>query len=175
MRFRKTLQLFCFVLLGVFTIAAQEPSEKKTEKPILNETVKRESWSKPIFVNLPSKVSSKKSLTIQGVKVLEKSYKFEKRQFFSMVESCDIKNDELELAYNELDFLLDGFTSYEINGKVFAYQANFWFIQPEDGYEIGAGILPIYADEEGNGHFKLRCDDKTDLESLPEWIKPPKK
>ncbi len=171
MRFRKTIQTICFVLFAAFMVNAQEASEEKTEKSLLNGTVERESLSQPIFVNQPSKVLSKKSLTIQGVKVLTKFHKFDKRQYFSMVESCDIKNDELELAYNDIDFLLDGFTSYKINGKVFAYQANFWFIQVEDNYEIGAGVLPIYVDEKGNGHFKLRCDDKTDLKSLTEWIK----
>lgn len=196
MKFRNTIQLFCFILFVAFTAVAQESSEKKAEKRFLNETVKRETWSKPIFVNIPSKVSPKKStmmhsssmndsaiqddskvslkesLRIQGVEVFKKFHKFEKRQFFSMVESCEVENDALEVSYNEFDYLLDGFTSYEVKGKVFAYQANFWFIQPEDGYEIGAGILPIYVDEEGNGNFKLRCDDKTELKSLPKWIKP---
>ena len=173
MKHRKIIYTICLVLLTVSAISAQEPSARREARKMrLNkEPVTRESSTAPLFVNYPAKISRKKSPTIEGIKIQKKFHKFTKKQYFSLVESCDIKSDQWEVTYNDSDFLLDGFTSYEIKGKVFAYQANFRVIDAEDGYEIGNGILPIYVDEEGNGRFKLRCDGKTALESLPEWIK----
>jgi hypothetical protein len=174
MKHRKIIYAIGLVLFTVLAIDAQEPSAKREARKmrLIKEPVTRESRSAPVFVNYPARISRKGSLTIEGIKIQKKFHKFTKKQYFSLVESCDIKRDQWEVDYNDSDYLLDGFTSYEIKGKVFAYQANFRVIDAEDGYEIGSGILPIYVDEEGNGGFKLRCNDKTRLESLPEWIKP---
>ncbi len=126
-------------------------------------------WNEPIFADRVLKVIAGTPQTIEGIKVQTKLHEL-KPERLDMVESCNVQNDELETAYNELNYDVGKFTTYEVKGRVFAYEVDYELIEAENGYEIGAGIGRIYVDEEGNGKFKLRCD-KNELESLPKWVK----
>ena len=126
-------------------------------------------WSEIMLADRVLKVLEGTPQTIEGIKVQTKLYEL-KPERLDMVESCDVQNDGLGIAYNEFDYDVEKFTAYEIKGKIFAYQVDYELIEAENAYQIGAGIGQIYVDEEGNGVFKVRCD-KTELDSLPKWIK----
>ncbi len=147
----------------------QKSDDEQSKEVIVKRAVAREGWTSPVFADRVVKVLDGTAQVIDGVDVQIKLHELKKERL-DMVESCDIQNDNLEIAYNELDYDVEKFTTYEVKGKIFAYEISYAFIQAEDGYEIGAGVTNSYIDEEGNGKFKLYCG-KAELKSLPKWVK----
>lgn len=152
-----------------FTASAENSNNSQPEGSVTKRIVAREGWTSPIFADRVTKIINGTPQVIEGVKVNTKLHEL-KTERLNLVETCDINLDNLEIAHNSLDFDVEQFTTYEINGKVFAYQVPYEFIDTEEEYDIGAGTIFIYVDEEGNGQFKLRCDE-TELRKLPAWIK----
>lgn len=150
-------------------IIAQKLGNEQFKDLGFKRILRREGWASPIFSDRVLKVINGTSQTIEGIKIKTKLHEL-KPERLDVVESCDVQNDNLEIAYNGFDYDVEKFISYEVKNKVFAYKISYELINGEDGHEIGAGNSYIYVDEEGNGVFKLLCN-KTELKSLPKWVK----
>lgn len=150
--------------------STQKMRDRKSEELTTKRTVAREGWTSPIFADRVTKVLRGAPRIIEGITVQTKLHEL-KLERLDMVESCEIQNDSSEIAFIEFDYEVEKFTSYEVKGRVFAYEVDYALINAEDGYDIGARIGGFYVDEEGDGYFKLLCEDNSELRSLPEWVK----
>lgn len=150
--------------------SSQKTGDGQSEERTIKRTVAREGWTSPIFADRVTKVLKGKPRIIEGITVQTKLHEL-KLERLDLVESCEIDQDSLELAFNSEDYDVEKFTSLEVKGKVFAYEVDYALIEAEDGYDIGAGIGRVYVDEQRNGYFKLSCEYNTELKTLPEWVK----
>jgi hypothetical protein len=112
---------------------------------------------------------------IDGVEVQLKSYKLEDEQIV-FVESCDRKPNEeptVEDAYwGRYAGVVREFTSYEVQGRVFAYRFTYYVVQAKNGYittRAGAAVDFYYLDENGNGTFEQYLGAMP-LRFLPDWV-----
>lgn len=131
-------------------------------------TLSRE-WTTPIIADRVERSIETGDETIEGVKLQTKLHLM-KPERLGLIETCKPESDQMERAYNDEDYDIEKFTTYEIDGKTFAYVIHYELIDAKNQFEIGAGIQNVYVDETGSGTFKLRCD-VMELKSLPEWVK----
>ena len=139
-------------------IASVQKDADKQNSSISKRAITRDGWTSPIFADRVLKVLDGIPKSIEGIKFQTKLHEL-KSERLDMVESCDIQKDALEVSYNAFDYDVEKFTTYEIKGKIFAYEVDYALVDTEDGEDVGAEIGGIYVDEEGNGYFKLRCED----------------
>jgi hypothetical protein len=169
----KVLWVVCFVLFAACVVNAQEPDEAQEAEPLVQRNIERSGWTIPLFADQVSEVKDGKPEIIEGVEVQTKLHKLKDEQLV-YVESCDPKVDEKLIANGQRrDFVVRGFTTYEVKGRVFAYGVVYYIVMAENGYiteRYGAAVNVHYVDEDGNGTFELRCRAMT-LKSLPEWVK----
>lgn len=153
------------------TVDNRKVNDSQTEKTKAKRIITREWTEFPVFADRVSKVLDGAPKIIEGIKIQTKIHEL-KVERLDLIESCDIHHDNLEVIHNDRDYEVEKFTSYQVKGKVFAYEVHYEFIEAENDYYIGAGTIEFYVDEEGNGKFKLLCNDSgTELKSLPEWVK----
>jgi hypothetical protein len=152
------------------TTKIEKSVDTKSKETISKRVLAKHWWTSPVITDRISKTINGKQRIIGGITVQTKLHQL-KREILDFVETCDTEQNNLEITHNTLDFAVDKFTTYEIKDRVFAYQIPYEFINAEDGHEIGAGNEAIYIDEEGNGNFKLLCNENREIESLPKWIK----
>jgi hypothetical protein len=160
------------------------PVKAVVQPPIDNTIAKRiltREWTVPIFIDRVTKTLEGKSEVIEGITVQTKVHEI-KPEYLDYVENCPPTTKEIEerdkalaerdsdVNFVEFDERVESFTTYEINGRVFAYAVPYESYDEETKDEIGIGFEKIYVDEDGSGVFKLRCDEM-DLKALPQWVK----
>lgn len=145
--------------------------DKKSKESATKRVLAKQWWTSPVISDQIIKTLNGKQLVIEEITVQTKLHQL-KREILDLVESCYIEQNNEQITYNTLDFAVDKFTTYEVKDRVFAYEIPYELINAEDGqHEIGAGNRVIFVDEEGNGNFKLLCNENEELESLPKWVK----
>jgi len=153
---------------------------KAVEQPPVDKTIAKRiltrEWTVPIFIDRVTKTLKGKSQVIDGITVQTKLHEI-KEEYLDYVENCPLSAEMIEQReresfenFVEFDQKVETFTTYEINGRVFAYAVSYESYDEETKDEIGIGFENIYVDEDGSGVFKHRCDTN-DLDSLPEWVK----
>ena len=169
----KVIRVICFIMFAACVVNAQGSEEAQVVEPLIQRTVERSGWTIPVFADQVSEVKNGKPEIIEGVEVQVKVHKLKGEQLV-YVESCNPKVDKKLIANNKRrDFVVRGFKTYEIKGRVFAYDVAYYVLRAENGYIVeryGAAVSVHYVDEDGNGTFELRCRSMT-LKSLPEWVK----
>lgn len=152
-------------------ITATAKKSNKNPKPKRNLT--RE-WFKPVFSDQVTKTINATPQVFNNIQIKTKLLEL-KPEIYDEIEFCPSSIQEVE-EYNpdiipiDFDYIIRKATTYEINGRVFAHVVPFEGIEAETQFEIGVGFQNVYVDEDGNGYFKLRCDE-TELKSLPQWVK----
>jgi hypothetical protein len=151
--------------------------QKITENTKPKRILTRE-WSAPVFNDDVVKVINAEPQIIEGIKVQTRLHEL-KSELIDDVEFCPLPAEELEkikkelpadIIYTEQNYIVKKFTTYEIKGRIFAYEIPYEAIDAETLYEIGVGFQSVYVDEDGSGYFKMRCSE-TELKSLPAWVK----
>jgi hypothetical protein len=156
-------------------VAAKQKFSAETK---LKRILTRE-WTIPIFNDRVTKTLNGRPRVIDGIAVQTKIHEIE-REDLGEVESCRVEIPEskrLSAADRALmsqgppsENKVESFTTYEINGIIFAYIITYESVEAETGREIGVGFENIYVDEDGSGTFKLYCKER-DLKTLPQWVK----
>lgn len=152
----------------------QEPIDANRTKRILTPE-----WTAPIFADRLTKTIQGKPEIVEGIKIQTKYHEI-KTEILDHVENCPPDAETVKMRdealskgmidFTEFDEKVEGYTTYEINGRVFAYAVNYESVDEETEDEIGIGFKNVYVDETGSGTFKLRCSEM-DLKSLPQWVK----
>lgn len=127
-------------------------------------------WLMPCL-GVASEIVPLKDETIENIAVHIKIHKLVKENLVG-VEGCRPESKEPK-GEKLMPFAVREFFSYEVKGRVFAYQIRFTFIEFErDGLVQHAGgqYNAYYFDENGDGTFKIRCGAKG-IENLPAWVK----
>jgi hypothetical protein len=136
-------------------------------------TLECDAWSIDELLARPSEVKGHGSVNV-GFDVQTKNHRLAQQLVLPIEDCVDGEADE-EATANNMQYvaIARDFTSYEMKGRVFAYQV---------GYEIGLTKnqeitkrlrLPVwfyYVDEVGDGTFELlRSSTRTGL--VPDWVK----
>lgn len=181
------MRIFAPFILSLFIVtagAAQgnvspdalKTTEAATGKPLVATISIPGSWATWPLANISTKVSTDKAVVLDGVKVQTRVRTFSAPQMVS-AEICgyaDAGADDGKTGYPFFDadgiYRVDDFTTYERNGRVFAYEVIYNVYR--DGQEIGAGLGGIYVDEEGRGEFRINCNlNDQHRTPVPKWIK----
>ncbi len=156
-------------------ITATAQKIEKNTKP--KKIITRE-WGVPIFNDGVFKVINAEPQIIEGITVQTKLHQL-KSERIDEIEDCHKSAEELEKINSEMPdeiidddeyYTIEKFTTYEINGRTFAFEVPYMEIETETEYIRGNGSQLIYVDEDGSGFFKKRCGTAW-LEPLPEWVK----
>ncbi len=134
-------------------------------------------WGVPVFNANVWKVINAEPAIIEGVTVQTKRHQL-KSERFKEIEDCPMTAEQLEEFNNEIAddlrkvekyYRIEKFTTFEINGRIFAYEVPYGEVEVETGM-TSYGSQAVYVDEDGSGYFKKRCATAW-LEFLPEWVK----
>ena len=175
----KFLTTIILILSAAVLLLAQKTPDKPVEQlpmkvdPVSSALIPGE-WTSLPFAGAVVKVTAGKSVVIDGIKVRTKHHTLTKEQIVS-AELCSYLDGSGKLFPVMDDWKLFGvkdFTTYEIRGRIFAYEVSFDFINAADGVRIGATRSEFYIDREGTGRFSIDCELKDfKLTTVPGWIK----
>jgi hypothetical protein len=155
----KRLILVGFALLVAHAAIAQE------SKRLEGRLVERSGWTVPIFCDVESKSLPSMTKIIDGIEVQVRKHELAEEQL--------VKIEDCSPAYRAQDFAIKDYFSYLANGHTFAYQLAFDFVYVEEGVittRAAASLGRFYVDEDGDGTFEMRCNEK-ELYKLPKWLK----
>jgi len=132
-------------------------------------TVRASGWSTPIIADRVRKTIDTETIIIDGVKIQTKLHEIE-RERLDLIESCP-PDPILRLDPNRnFDFDVEKYESFEVEGRPFAYQIRYEFVDEAGQYEIGAGSASLYVDHDGSGKFALECGENT-TPTIPKWVR----
>jgi hypothetical protein len=151
----------------------------KTEKStrLRKKTVKEDGWRVP-GIDEYRKVSSVTEKQVKGVAVTQKVFEAEARPVVDLdgqtVGNIDAKGINVSQAVaDEKKRLFDvrGFSTYEVNGRVFAYGVTLVPVVIEKNIRTYAGAMYslFYYDEDGDGRFETRYSGLP-LPGIPAWV-----
>ena len=133
-------------------------------------------WKTLAFAGQKSEVKDLEPRGIDGVEVHVTSHELAAEQIVYL-ESCGAKENKKSIRedkyYGRSASVVRGFLSYEIDGKIFAYQFTGFAVITKNGYvteRAGASGNVYYTDEDGDGTFE-RYLGSMPLKFLPDWVK----
>lgn len=121
----------------------------------------------------PSEVKGHGSVDI-GIAAQTKSHRLARELVLPIEDCVDGEADE-EATANDLQYvaIARDFTSYEVKGKVFAFQIGYEIGLAKGGQVVKRLRFPVwfyYVDEAGDGTFELlRSSNSTGL--VPDWVR----
>jgi hypothetical protein len=148
------------------------PSRLKP-KTSIQLTLECDAWSVSELLAKPSEVKGHGSVNI-GVEAQTRNHRLA-QEFVLPIEDCvDGEADEEATASNmQYVAIVRDFTSYEIKGRVFAYQIGYEIGLTKGGQIAKRLRVPVwfyYVDEAGDGTFELfRSSTRAGL--VPDWVK----
>jgi hypothetical protein len=177
----KVLLVLFLILSTVLSCAAQKipPQPEKPKRPeaggpLVASTLIAGTWKAWPLADSEPTVAPAKALTIDRAKVQSRIHTFSIPQIVS-AELCSSYNDSDEvipIADDEFVYRLTNFTTYEVKGRVFAYEVIYNAYVAEDGTEVGTGHGGTYVDNEGRGEFRITCaKEDSHRIPVPNWIK----
>lgn len=163
------ISIFAPLILAVGVTKAQE--NQPINAPC--KYIAQNGWRVPCLGDL-GKVTPLNDSVVENVTVHVKKHELLAENLVG-VEGCRPEGKETKEARDK-PFAVREFFTYEVNGKIFAYQIRFTFIEVGRNNSItyfGAQYNAYYFDEDGNGTFQIRCRTKgaKGLENLPAWVK----
>jgi hypothetical protein len=111
---------------------------------------------------------------IDGVEVQRKFYKLADEQIV-FLGACDPNETKVVIENRHYGYAgaVRDFTSYAVNGRVFAYRFTYYVVMTKNGFittRAGAAGDIYYIDQTGNGSFD-RYRGAMPLRFLPDWLK----
>jgi hypothetical protein len=177
----RTFRTILLITLAVLAVNAQSTEETKKTGPFTQYTLAREGWTKPIFADEFEEKEDIKYEFIGNILVSQKFYR-SKNRILIQVELCNKEMDnQLTAEGNQFFTQLISLSSYEINGKIFAYKIHHpysslkvkdeYIILPDSTkpHGVGAAVFQYYIDKDGDGTFELNCDESPGLKTVPRW------
>lgn len=165
----------CFVTVAAFSVNGQTVVERYGSNEIFTPKILLREWrTNPILSEGVKETTETRVKVIEETQVQMKGHWLDKEQLLFM-ESCNPDFDKKESKNkNRMGFLLKAYATYEIKGTVFGYRMPLAYATTQNGRikeRAGAQRIANYIDEDGSGKFKLRCDKKLEITTLPEWVK----
>lgn len=136
-------------------------------------TLECDAWSVSELLDKPSEVKEHGTVNLD-VKVQKKDHRLAE-ELISPIEDCVDGEADEEATANNMQYvaIVKDFTSYEVKGKVFAYQVGYEIGLTKRGQvakRISRPMWFYYVDESGDGTFELlRRPLQTGL--VPDWVK----
>ncbi len=128
-------------------------------------------WRTEMFTTAAAKVKLWRKLTINGVKLQVNYHKLMQEQVTPLNE-CAPRRVVGFLSPETYAVGVKEFLSYEVNGKVLAYQPTYSVLRTKKGKtsRIDQPLYLYFIDESGRGAFELYTGNKP-LSDLPDWTK----
>jgi hypothetical protein len=164
----KIIMALCFIIFVIFPVNAQKTKKVPVKESFIPKIVMRSGWITPVFAENVAALADEGTETIEDVEVQKKHHRLAEEQRVS-AEPCT----EWSSGTNERkNYAVRDFTTFEYKGRVFAYQVNYL------GLVIGENSIQyamcsrrvVYADENGDGKFELRCG-AAESGFVPQWVK----
>lgn len=158
-----------FLLLFVcfLTVFVDAQQSKKT----IHQTVACNGWTVPPFNSLVSQTINDDPIQIEEIKVERKIHKLSTEQLVYL-GACDAERDKSK--NKQKTFAVNNFVSYEVNGRIFAYEIFYHYVDVKKGAVANryfATTGPRYVDMDGNGTFEMQTSENFDFKKLPDWLK----
>lgn len=158
---------------------AQQQSDIKTKKSARTrkKVVKQDGWRVP-GVDEYRTVDTVLKKQINDIEVTQKVFKSEARPVVDLDGNTvgDINQQGINVTLQTAKkkrrlFDVRGFSTYEVNGRVFAYGVTLVPVVIEENIRIYAGAMYslFYCDEDGDGRFETRYSGLP-LPKTPEWV-----
>jgi hypothetical protein len=131
------------------------------------------SWTADKFTKSASVVKGRDSVSLDGVKVLVRHHKLLEEQVVPIDDCVDpIAHEDAVARHASFVALINAFNSYEVSGKVFAYQVTYQIAMTRgvDRTRFRNPVSFYYVDDSGRGEFELYRRPQPP-QFLPEWIK----
>lgn len=164
----KIFVAICLTVFAALSAEAQKTNKPRTKNSFAPKIVERGGWTIPAFKKNVSEIKFEEQNVIENVEIQKKRHLLLKEQIVS-AESCAFESGSLS---NRNFYAVKEFVTLEYQGRIFAYEVNYIGVLTNESSMGYAGCLrkAIYADEDGDGTFELRCNkDQSDF--VPRWIK----
>lgn len=147
---------------------------KLKPKTFLQLSIECNAWSVDELLNEPAELKGRGSVTIHNVEAQTKRHKLA-RPFVVPIEDCvDAEADEDAIDKGlQYAAIVKDFTSFEVKGRVFAYQVTYQIGFTKNGQITKRFEQPVsfyYVDEAGDGSFDI-LKGPVGLGLLPDWAK----
>ena len=129
-------------------------------------------WKPEMFTTAAAKVKSWRKLTINGVK-LQVNYHRLSRDQITPLNECAWRPPVVGFVSPETySVAINEFLSYEVNGKVLAYQPTYtvWRTRNGKSDRLDQRLYLYFIDEGGRGAFDLYTGNKP-LTEIPDWAR----
>lgn len=139
---------------------------------LLQLSLECDAWSMGELLSKPSELKGKGSITVLRVEAQTKRHQLVKRMVIPIEDCVDAEADE-NATDRSLQYaaIVKDFTSFEVKGRVFAYQVTYEIGFTRDGQITKRFQQPVsfyYVDETGDGSFDL-LKGPLQFGLIPDW------
>lgn len=137
-------------------------------------TLECSAWSIDDLLAKPSQIKDRESINISGVQASSQRHKLVQQLVVAVEDCVDAEADEnARSSGQEYVAIIKDFTSYDVKGKIFAYQVTYELALTRQNQITKRFDQPLwfyYVDAAGDGNFDLFKGSMA-YYSPPEWVK----